>query len=66
MRRYIKYVKPYLSAFILGPLMMITEVLGEVLLPFFMSKIVNEGAATHNISYMIQMGIVMLDRKSVV
>lgn len=60
MRRYIKYVKPYLSAFILGPLMMITEVLGEVLLPFFMSKIVNEGAATHNISYMIQMGIVML------
>ena len=59
MKRYAKYVKPYLSAFILGPLMMITEVLGEVLLPFFMSKIVNEGAANHNISYMIEMGIVM-------
>jgi len=60
MKRYAKYVRPYLSAFILGPLMMITEVLGEVLLPFFMSKIVNIGAANHDISYIIRMGLVMV------
>lgn len=60
MKRYAKYVKPYLSAFILGPLMMITEVLGEVLLPYFMSKIVNVGAANHDISYIIRIGLVMV------
>lgn len=60
MKRYAKYVKPYLFAFILGPLMMITEVLGEVLLPFFMSKIVNVGAANHNVPYILEMGLVMI------
>ena len=29
MDKYKKYVKPYLSAFILGPIFMIVEVLGE-------------------------------------
>ena len=29
MKRYWKYVKPYLYAFILGPILMITEVVGE-------------------------------------
>lgn len=60
MKRYAKYVKPYLFAFILGPLMMITEVLGEVLLPYFMSKIVNVGAATQNVPYILEMGFVMI------
>lgn len=60
MKRYAKYVKPYLFAFIVGPLMMITEVLGEVLLPFFMSKIVNVGAANHNVPYILEMGLVMI------
>ena len=30
---YKKYITPYLSAFILGPIFMIVEVIGEVLLP---------------------------------
>ena len=33
MKRYLKYVKPYWYAFILGPILMITEVAGEVILP---------------------------------
>ena len=33
MKRYWKYMKPYLSAFILGPVLMIIEVIGEVVLP---------------------------------
>ncbi|MBQ9429652.1 MAG: ABC transporter ATP-binding protein [Clostridia bacterium] len=40
MKRWMKYVKPYKSAFILGPLCMIVEVLGEVLMPKFYSMIV--------------------------
>ena len=40
-KRYKSYILPYKSAFILGPLMMVTEVLGEILLPKFMSMIIN-------------------------
>ena len=60
MKRYAKYVKPYISAFILGPLMMIVEVIGEVLLPAMMADIINIGAANHDISYIISKGITMV------
>ena len=43
MKQYKKYVMPYLSAFILGPIFMIVEVLGEVILPKLMSIIINVG-----------------------
>ncbi len=43
MKQYKKYVMPYLSAFILGPIFMIVEVLGEVILPKLMSIIINIG-----------------------
>ena len=39
MKRYMKYIKPYGSAFILAPLCMLTEVAGEIMLPKLMSKI---------------------------
>ena len=60
MKRYGKYVKPYLSAFILGPIMMIVEVVGEVLLPKLMSLIINNGIATRDVAYITKMGILML------
>ena len=41
LKRYKKYITPYLSAFVIGPLMMLTEVAGEVMLPKFMSMIIN-------------------------
>jgi len=45
MKRWLKYVKPYLPYFILGPLCMIIEVLGEVLMPKYLAQIINFGAA---------------------
>lgn len=60
MKRYKKYVKPYMSAFILGPLLMLTEVLGEIMLPKLMSMIINHGVADRNISYIIGVGAVMV------
>ncbi|MDE6202190.1 MAG: ABC transporter ATP-binding protein, partial [Lachnospiraceae bacterium] len=60
MKRYWKYVKPYLAAFIIGPLLMIVEVLGEVLLPKFMANIINVGAASHNVPYIAGMGAAMV------
>lgn len=60
MKRYWKYIKPYLPAFICGPLLMIVEVIGEVFLPKFMANIINIGAANQNVPYIITMGIVMV------
>lgn len=59
-KRYWKYVKPYFPAFILGPLMMIVEVVGEVLLPAMMADIINIGAVNHDIPYIISKGIMMI------
>lgn len=59
MKRYGKYIKPYLPAFILGPVMMIVEVIGEVMLPAMMADIINVGAANHDIGYIVSKGIMM-------
>jgi len=59
MKRYGKYIKPYLAAFILGPVMMIVEVVGEVMLPAMMADIINVGAANHDIGYIVSKGIAM-------
>ena len=60
MKRYGKYIRPYWYAFILGPLLMLTEVAGEVLLPSFMADIINIGAANHDVGYIVQKGIIMI------
>ncbi len=41
MKRWMKYVKPYKWAFILGPLCMILEVVGEVILPKLLQRIID-------------------------
>lgn len=46
MKKWLKYVKPYMPYFILGPLCMIVEVIGEVILPKLLSLIVNNGIGT--------------------
>ncbi len=60
MKRYSKYVKPYLGAFIIGPLLMLTEVLGEIMLPKLMSLIINNGVANRDVSYIIIVGVIMV------
>lgn len=60
MKRYGKYIKPYLSAFIIGPCLMITEVLGEIMLPKLMSMIINNGVANRNSGYIVTIGLCMI------
>ncbi len=43
MNRWSKYIKPYLVYFILGPLCMVVEVLGEVVMPRLLSYIIDYG-----------------------
>ena len=59
MKQYIKYVKPYKWYFILGPICMISEVIGDVLLPYLTSLIINVGAANHDIGYIGKIGGIM-------
>ncbi len=42
MKRWFKYIKPYLPAFILGPICMIVEVLGEIWMPKLLSILINK------------------------
>lgn len=73
MKRYWKYVKPYLSAFIIGPIMMIVEVIGEMILPKLMALIINcindyngQDAANMTITtsaasgYIVKIGLLMI------
>ena len=43
MRNWMKYIKPYKAWFILGPLCMIVEVIGEVLMPMLLARVINAG-----------------------
>ena len=43
MRRWYKYIKPYLPYFILGPLCMIVEVIGEIFMPKLLAVVINGG-----------------------
>ena len=44
MKRWMKYVKPYAPYFILGPLCMIIEVIGEVLMPKYLAMVLGQSA----------------------
>ncbi len=59
MKRYKKYIIPYKSAFICGPILMLTEVAGEIALPKLMSMIINNGVANRDTGYIIIIGIFM-------
>lgn len=61
MKRYWKYIKPYLPAFIIGPILMIVEVIGEVVMPTLLKRIIDNGIdGGKGTSYIIIMGITMI------
>ena len=60
MTRWLKFVKPYLKYFICGPILMIVEVLGEIVMPIFFANIINNGVANQSVGYIVTMGILML------
>ena len=42
MKQYMKYVKPYALYFLLAPVLMLVEVVGEVFMPKFLANIIDE------------------------
>lgn len=57
---YFKYIKPHILFFIFGPLFMITEVVGEVLMPKLISLIIDSGIAAGDTAYIIKIGLSMV------
>ncbi len=45
MKKWLKYVRPYLPYFILGPICMIVEVVGEVIMPKILAVVINNANA---------------------
>lgn len=60
MKRWLNYAKPYWVYFVVGPLCMIVEVLGEILLPKLYANIVDTGIATGNVGYIIAVCALMI------
>ena len=61
MKRYWKYIKPYLPSFIIGPMLMIVEVIGEVMMPLLLSNIIDRGIGEdRGITYIIMTGAAMI------
>jgi len=65
MKRWFKYVKPYLSSFILGPLGMIVEVIGEMFMPLILAMIINDGkngtlTVWSSIVYALMLAVIVL------
>lgn len=54
MRFYFRYIKPYLPFFIIGPILMLTEVVGEVLMPRLMANIINYGVTAESTAYILR------------
>lgn len=64
MKKYWKYIKPYTLFFILGPLLMLTEVAGEIVLPKIMGTMIDNGigdaAAGFGTGYIISRAAMMI------
>ena len=60
MKTWGKYIRPYWPYFVLGPLCMIVEVIGEVLMPKYLQGIIDDGAVNPNVGYILGAGAMMV------
>ena len=61
LKKYFKYVRPYLLYFILGPILMLSEVAGEIVLPKFMASMIDNGVMGNaGTSYILTQALKMI------
>ena len=60
MKRWLKYIKPYKAYFLLGPLCMIIEVIGEIVLPKLYASIINNGVYGQSIGHVLLVCALMI------
>lgn len=59
-RRLLQYMKPHFWLFLFGPLLMVAEAVGEIVLPYIMRDIIQTGVPSGDTSYIVGKGIAML------
>lgn len=60
MRQLLPNMKKFLHFAILSPLFMILEVVGEIVIPYMMSLIVDVGITNQDIDYIVRIGLLMI------
>ena len=60
MNGFLKYAKPYKKYFLFGPIFMVIEATGDIVLPFLVAQIINNGAVNHDIPYILRTGGMMV------
>lgn len=60
MKKLLPYMKKYRIYAILTPILMILEVLGDVMLPYLMSRIVDVGIVNKDTQYVVKIGFIMI------
>lgn len=62
LKRWFKYIRPYMPYFIFGPLCMVIEVVGEVIMPYLLAGVINganEGTLTIATSLFTMLGLIL-------
>lgn len=60
MRKLSRFLKPYTKLLVIGPMFKLFEAILELLLPYFMSKVIDIGVARGDEKYILTMGGIML------
>ena len=60
MKQLMGYIQQYRKYFILAPLLVVGESLAELILPYLMGLIVDNGVATKDVPYMFTIGGIMV------
>ena len=60
LKRWLRYARPYALYFVVGPLCMIVEVIGEIVLPKLYANIVNVGIETGSVRYIVVTCLLMI------
>jgi ATP-binding cassette subfamily B multidrug efflux pump len=60
MKKYFPFIAKYRTTMILGPLLAIIDVFGEIVQPMLMSNIVDVGIKNGDTSYILKMGVTMI------
>lgn len=60
LKKVLPFMKKYLIYAISSPILMILEVLGDIIIPYLMSLIVDVGIANRDVNYIVNTGLIMI------
>lgn len=60
MKKLLPYMRKYIKYAILSPILMILEVVGNILIPYLMSYIVDIGIVDRDVEYIVKIGLLMI------